>query len=128
MKKKNFIIFMIILTTIFISSVIYDTIQAKTTREKIAFFDLQLSGSIIDKRDFFYGHDYGFVYIDLRKSNYEDFDPRNENDDYFFIIKNNKCLLVLSNLSEIRIGDSIVIKINTTSIEKVKSFLKIMIW
>ena len=96
MKKKYFLIFLILAISIFVGSIIYDFVQSNVIAKKIALLDLKLSGTVIKKKDFLYGHDYGFVLIDVNTSNYDNFDPRNKNEDYFFIIKKNKCVLVLS--------------------------------
>ena len=77
---------------------------------------MKLSGTIITKKDFFYGHDFGFVLIDIKSSNYSNFDSRGKGDDYFFIIKQNKCVLVLSGLSEVLPGDSITVNKNKYSL------------
>lgn len=112
MKLKNFLICFGILVLVFIGSILYDLINAQRVAKEIASYNLELSGKIIEKEDFFSGHDYGFVLIDLKKANYEDFDPRGKKDEYFFIIKDKKCLLVLSGLSEIKINDSITVSKN----------------
>lgn len=116
MKKKYFLIFLILAISIFVGSIIYDFVQSNVIAKKIALLDLKLSGTVIKKKDFLYGHDYGFVLIDVNTSNYDNFDPRNKNEDYFFIIKKNKCVLVLSGLSEMLAGDSIVVNKNKYSL------------
>ena len=116
MKKKYFLIFLILAISIFVGSIIYDFVQSNVIAKKIALLDLKLSGTVIKKKDFLYGHDYGFVLIDVNTSNYDNFDPRNKNEDYFFIIKKNKCVLVLSGLSEMQAGDSIVVNKNKYSL------------
>lgn len=107
MKLKNFFTCFGVLALIFVGSILYDLITSETDSKEIASYNLQLSGKIIGKKSFKSGHDFGFVLIDLKKANYEDFDPRSKKGNYFFIVKGKKCLLVLSGLSEIKINDSI---------------------
>lgn len=110
MNTKQFKIAFVFLILIFISSIVYDLIKADKNRVVIEKFDLDLKGKIIKKKEFVYGHSYGFVLIDDIISNYGEFDPRNNNEEYLFIIKNKKCTLILSDLRQVEVGDSIVIK------------------
>ena len=110
MNKKQFVIFSIIGIIIFIVSILFDYFKSNENQEKIKSYNLNLSGIIIKKQNFTYGHSYGYVTIDIKNSNYDYFDSRGKEDDYFFIIKEKKCLLLLSGMGEVLIGDSIVVK------------------
>lgn len=109
MNAKQFKIAFVFLIIIFLSTIVFDFIKADKDRVVIENLNLELRGKIIKKKQFVYGHSYGFVLIDDIISNYKEFDPRIDNKEYLFIIKNKKCTLILSGLRQIEVGDSIVI-------------------
>lgn len=125
MSKKQFTISFIILFLIFVFSILFDYFESIENKKKIIAYDLKLSGIIIKKQIFTYGHDYGYVTIDIKSSNYKFFDSRGKDDDYFFIVKEKKCLLLLSGMSEILIGDSIVVNMDKYDVYRnKKEYLK----
>ena len=58
-----------------------------------------------------YGHNFGVISIDLHNSNKEHYDPRRNLDRFLGIIINKKAELVFSAISEVKIGDSIVLNV-----------------
>lgn len=108
-NKKQFAYIIAGLFVIFLLLVGNDYWQMQKNRKIIAAYNLQLSGIITATKEYTYGHGYGMVLIDINKSNYSDFDEKAKGKDYFFIIKNNRCVLVLPGTNRVQKGDSIVV-------------------
>lgn len=108
-SKKQFAYLATGIFILFLLSVGNDYWQAKKNRKIIAGYNLQLSGTISDTKEYTYGHGFGMVLIDINKSNYGNFDEKAEDKEYFFIIKNNQCVLVFPGINRVQKGDSIVV-------------------
>ena len=109
MKTKKILLLLSLLFCVFLLLVLSDYFQSIKDNKKIDQLNLSLTGIVTKKESFTYGHGYGFVLIDIYKSNYSDFDPREKKQDYFFIIKQRKCVFVFGGISRVQIGDSIVV-------------------
>ncbi|WP_300567642.1 hypothetical protein [Flavobacterium sp.] len=94
---------------LFIVSVLFDLKKANTETKIVESTDLNLSGIVIAKKEFEVNGrgGYGYVLIDIKTSNYDNFDPRENGEDYAFLIKDNKCILMANDQFEK--GDSIII-------------------
>jgi|GEM_PF-4391196 len=108
-NKKQFVYIVTGLFVVFLFMICNDYRQMQQNRKIIAGYNLQLSGIITATKEYTYGHDYGMVLIDINKSNYSAFDEKAKGKDYFFIIKNNQCVLVFPGINRVQKGDSIVV-------------------
>lgn len=107
---------LIALGIIFIGLVIYQLINAQLVEKDLKEVGLELTGIITDKKELRYGHDFGYVRIDVHNSNYSDYDPRRKDETYFFIIRRSRCALLIPGISQVEIGDSIAVKVDKFSI------------
>lgn len=107
-KKNKLIIGGFII--VFIGLILSNYFLYKKGVESAEKFDLELNGTIINKKEFSYGHDYGFILIDDIKSNNIKISKNYITQNNLFLIKNNKCVLVFPAISEIKLEDSIVIQ------------------
>ncbi|KGO92105.1 hypothetical protein [Flavobacterium subsaxonicum] len=106
-KKQSTLV--LIAFGIFLIFIGFQFYTSKQESKIIASKNLQLSGKITTIQKLKYGHEFGYLFIDIKKSNYNFIDERDTDNDYSFIIKNGKCLLVISGLLTIKPGDDIKI-------------------
>lgn len=114
MKKKAFylISFAVFAFACIIAYQLYSSIKEQ---EYISSYNLKFSGIIKKKMNLSYGHDFGYALIEMVNPNLNDVDPRKQNENYFFVIRNGKCVLLIPGVSDIEIGDSIVVNENRYS-------------
>jgi hypothetical protein len=108
-NKKQLILMIAGMFVFFLVLVGEDYWQTQQNSKKIAAYNLQLSGVISATKEYTAGHGFGMVLIDINKSNYGDFDEKAKGKEYFFIIKNNQCVLVFPGINQVQKGDSIVV-------------------
>ena len=97
-----------------IGFIIYDSINKKkrnaNDNEYFNSLNLHLSGKIIEIIQLEFGHDYGIIKLNLKNSNRDFYDERNERDRHIGIIEKQKAKLIVMNVSEIKMNDSIFIE------------------
>lgn len=121
---KRFKYFIFLLIIIFIGLIIHGNYKSKSNKKKLDKIGLRLTGVITEVDELTYGHDWGFVGIDISSSNFTEYDPRKENQDYAFVIENKRCALLLPAISEIGVGDSIVVNSSKFSIFRAEKIIK----
>lgn len=105
-KAKTFLLILVFIV-IAVLIILQEGNEMKNEEKKIASYNLKLSGTIIKKKEFNYGHGFCFILINTEKCNYNYFDPRRKEDEYFFIKTDNKCMLATDFYTDIQIGDRI---------------------
>lgn len=122
MKKIKFSPALIIFILIIIIVNSIEFIFYNKSKNELKEIKLNLSGQIKDIKKLKYGHGYGFCLIEIKNSNISNYDYRDKKGNFFLIIKNQKCLIISPNISEMNIGDKVIIeKENFTSYNDKKS-------
>jgi hypothetical protein len=73
-----------------------------------------LTGIVRDKQAV--GNDRGIIYMDVRSTTIQDYDIRGNGKYYYCVIHRDKAELIEGGLSDLHIGDSLVINTNTRSL------------
>ncbi|PIB39406.1 hypothetical protein BFP75_12590 [Maribacter sp. 4G9] len=70
MNQKKVVLWLVFIISLFIAIIIYSELNNRLKRNKIEQLNLQANGIITKRQEFTYGHDFGFVLVDIKKSNY----------------------------------------------------------
>ena len=103
--RKIIVVFVLIIIIINLAEFLYSNYRKK----EIVKTELQISGKIKALKGMTYGHDFGFCLMDIESCNYNEFNYKELDKDFFLLIKNKKCLIVMPHLSSLEIGDRITI-------------------
>lgn len=87
----------------------------KRNKEYFTKLDLTLTGIVTDKQEVYSNR--GLIYLDIRSTTIPEYDVRSSESLYYCVIHKNKAELLEGYMSEIHVGDSIVVNSRIDSIK-----------
>lgn len=110
MNKKtlgSIIIFILFVFIYFKFIAIYSKENSSRIDNYLKKLNLEFTGIIIDKKDL--EHNVYRIFLDIKKSNVENYYPKDTSDYYLCIIRGTKAELVVSNPNDFLEGDSVIV-------------------